>query len=342
VRLRAAALLLLALAVPAAAAPRGELIREEAFNYRIAGRLPPGWKQRESKKLVFTFSIDSIPHAYVHFVRERLAGRVDARHEIKARAPSYRFPGAPAPVSETVGRTTWSGREAVLYTHQAQVKGVQCRRRVTALFVQPFWYELIETIYGEKTSAQEDCRRGLELFRNGFRLLAPPLDPALLRDEKQATIESAEYGFKLTKPKGFRRVPVDTGLDPGCRIAFEDARPGPVRSMRVRLFEYGVRQAFDARKWIDIAFNAFAGVNERASREEVVAPRVPGAAQVRAARFAGVRDNRPVRVLVILLQAESGRVLSLRIKTLDKADARLAAVVRTVLESFEVSSARGP
>jgi len=230
----------------------------------------------------------------------------------------------------------------VLYTHETRIKGVTCRRRVTALFVQPFWYELIETVYGEKTADQEPCRRGLELFRNGFRLLAPPLDPALLRDEEQATIESAEYGFKLTKPKGFRRVPVDTTVDPGCRIVFEDAQPGPVRSMRVRLFEYGVRRAFDAREWMDIAFNAFAGVNEQAAREEIAAPQVPGSARVRAERFAGVRDSRPVKVLVILLQAESGRVMALRIKTLDEADVRFAAPLGTVLNGFEVSSARGP
>ena len=99
-------------AATALAAPEKELVREEAFNYRVVGKLPPGWKRRGDRKMVYAFSIEGIPHAYVYFVRERLRGDVDVEQQILRRAPHYRFPGAPDDAKETTRKTEWAGRPA--------------------------------------------------------------------------------------------------------------------------------------------------------------------------------------------------------------------------------------
>ena len=141
-------LLGLLLAAVAAAAP--ELLRQEPFNFRVVGKLPPGW-QRNGDKLAWAFEIDGIPHAYVHLHRERLRGVVDVEKEVRARVPHYAFPGQPKDAAGAVTTTTWAKRPAVRYELATTVQGIACRRRVTAICVKSVWYELIETVYGERS-----------------------------------------------------------------------------------------------------------------------------------------------------------------------------------------------
>lgn len=317
------------------AAPEKELIREEAFNYRIVGRLPAGWKRRD-RKLSFAFSIDGIPHAYVILVRERLRGTVDVEEQVRKRAPHYRFPGAPKEAKETVRTTVWAGRNAVLYEHETEIKGVSCRRRVTALFASSIWYELIETIHGAESEDEPACALGLHVFRRGFRLLVDPLPPAETETLGPSEIANTVYGFTVSKPKGFRRLAVDTGTDPGCRLAFEAQAADPRKHIRIRLFEYGVRRDFDPAAWLDIFYTGFATLHPDAARSEADAPDIRGAREVVAARFTGTRDKHSIRTLVILMHAESGRVLALRIRTQDGAETDFADAIRSVIAKLQV------
>ena len=317
------------------AAPDEEFIREEPFNYRIVGKLPAGWKRRD-KKLSFAFSIDGIPHAYVVLVRERLRGAVDVEEQVRKRAPHYRFPGAPKEAKETVRTTVWAGRTAVLYEHETEIKGVSCRRRVTALFAKSIWYELIETIHGAETEDEPACAAGLYVFRRGFRLLVEPLPATETETLAESELFNAVYGFTMLKPKGFKRLPVDTGQDPGCRVAFEAQAADPRKHIRVRLFEYGVRKDFDPSTWSDIFFTGFATLHVDVERTGAETPAIRGAREVVATRFTGLRDKHRIRTLVILMHAESGRVLALRIRTQDGAETDFADAIRTVIEKLQV------
>jgi len=305
-------LLLGLLAAPAGAAPAPELLREEAYNYRVLGELPRGWTRR-ADSLVFVFAIDEIPHAYVHLLRARIDGAVDVEAQLKLRAGLYRFPGAPAG-TESVRKSTWAGRDAFLLEHEAQVNGVKCRRRVEAFVALGIWYERIETVYGETTEQMEACHQGLELFRSGFRLLAEPLTEEAKRDSAERTIESAEFGFRLVKPEGFLRKEVDPAADPGLRVAFEMRLPGPRGSVLVRLFEYGVRQDIPPKAWMDILFGGFSSYVANAQRAPAKAPEVKGATETLAERFTGERDGHPVEELLLLVRASGGRTFCLRVR----------------------------
>lgn len=307
---RAAFLLLLLAAAQAHAAPEPELLREEAYNFRVLGELPRGWKRREDA-LVFVFAAEEIPHAHVHLLRGRLEGPVDVEAQLKLRAAHYRFPGAPAG-TETVRKAPWAGHDACLLEHEATVNGVRCLRRVAAFVAAGVWYERIETVYGETTEEIGACREGLDLFRKGFRLLVEPLPPEARTDTDERTVESAEFGFSLVKPKGFVRKQVDLLVDPGLRVAFE-ARPADP-AVLVRLFEYGVRKDIPAQEWMNIFFGGFQEHVGKAARAPADAPAVPGAAETLAERFSGERDGHPVEELVVFVRAESGRIFCLRIR----------------------------
>jgi hypothetical protein len=315
---RALALLVALLATRAAAAPAPELLREEAFNYRVVGELPRGWKRR-GDALVFVFSAEEIPHAYVHLLRGRIEGAVDVEAQLKQRAAHYRFPGAPAG-TETVRKAPWAGRDAFLLEHGATVNGVPCLRRVTAFVAQGIWYERIETVYGETTEEMEACREGLDLFRKGFRLLVEPLTPAEKADVAERVIESADFGFRLVKPEGFLRKEVDLAADPGLRVAFE-ARQDPRRGVLVRLFEYGARKDIPPQAWMDLLFGGFQEHVPKAARAPADPPKVPGADEILAERFTGVREGRTIEELVAVVRAPGGRILCLRIRTTDGAPA---------------------
>ncbi len=312
---RSAALLALILLVtPARAAPEPELLREEAFNYRVLGDLPRGWKRRDDA-LVFVFATDGIPHAYVHLLRDRIEGDVDAAAHLKQRAAHYRFPGAP-PGTETVSKGSWAGRDAALLEHEATVNGVRCRRRVEAFVAAGIWYERIETVYGETTGEIAAGRDGLDLFRKGFRLLVEPLPRDASSDFEERSIESPEFGFRLVKPKGFVRKEVDLVADPGLRVAFE-AKPGEPSRVLVRLFEYGVRRDIPAQAWMDLFFGGFREQVAKAERAPAEAPAVPGAGETLAERFTGERDGHPVSEEILFVRAGGGRIFCLRVRTTD-------------------------
>ncbi len=306
---------LLVLAAAARAAPAPELLREEAFNYRVVGELPQGWKRREDA-LVFVLAVEGIPHAYVHLLRDRLLGPVDVEAMLKQRAAQYRFPGAAAG-AETVGKSSWAGRDASLLEHEATVNGVRCRRRVEAFVAKNVWYERIETVYGETTGEMEACRQGLDLFRKGFRLLVEPLPPEAPTDAAARTVESAEFGFRLVKPKGFLRKEVDLAADPGLRVAFEARSGNPPGSVLVRLFEYGVRDDIAPQAWMDIFFGGFTEHVAKAGRAPAKAAAVPGAAETLAERFTGERDGHPVEEEILFVRATGGRVFCLRTRTIN-------------------------
>jgi hypothetical protein len=301
------------LAGPAGAAPAPELFREETWNYRVLGELPRGWTRR-ADALVFAYAIDEIPHAYVHLLRGHVEGAVDVEKELLRRAGHYRFPGA-GEGTETVRKTTWAGRDAALFEHEAEVNGVRCRRRVEAFVARGIWYERIETVYGATTEEIDACREGLDLFRKGFRLLSPPLTAEETTDRAERTIESAEFGFRLVKPEGFVRKEVDLGADPGLRVAFEKRREDPRHGVLVRLFEYGVRDDIPPKAWMDIFHGGFSSHVANAARAAAEAPEIPGATETLAERFTGERDGRPIEELVVVVRAASGRILCLRTRT---------------------------
>jgi hypothetical protein len=308
--------LFLLLLLPAAQAePAPELLREDAYNFRVLGELPRGWKRREDA-LVFVFASEEIPHAYVHLLRGRIEGAVDVEAQLKLRAAHYRFPGAGAG-TETVKKAPWAGRDACLLEHEATVNGVRCRRHVAAFVAAGIWYERIETVYGETTEEIGACREGLDLFRKGFRLLVEPLPPEARTDTEERTVESAEFGFRLVKPKGFVRKEVDLQADPGLRVAFETQPRDSSGAVLVRLFEYGVRKDIPAQAWMDIFFGGFQEHVGKAARAPAEAQAVPGAAETLAERFSGERDGHPVEEQVLFVRAESGRVFCLRIRGRD-------------------------
>ena len=306
--------LLLLLAATAPAAPPPELLREEAYNCRIVGELPRGWKRR-GDALVFVFAIDEIPHAYVHLLRDRLLGPVDVEARMKLRAAHYRFPGAPAG-TETVSKGRWAGRDAVLLEHEAVVNGVKCRRSVAAFVAQGVWYERIDTVYGEKTEELDACREGLDVFRKGFRLLAEPLTAEEKTDPAEKTIEDRDLGFRLVKPQGFVRKEVDLAADPGLRVAFE-ARLDPRKGVLVRLFEYGVRNDIPPQAWMDIFHGGFLEHVPKALRAPAEAPEVPGAEETLAEKFTGEREGHAIEELVVYVRASGGRIFCLRIRSTD-------------------------
>jgi hypothetical protein len=266
-------------------------------------------------------------------VRDRLDGAIDVEAHLKRRAPHYRFPGA-ADGSETVRASTWAGRDAFLLEHEAVVNGVKCRRRVTALVAADVWYERIETVYGETTEEVAACREGLEVFRAGFRLLAPPVAPADRTDAAEKTIESAEFGFRLVKPQGFVRKEADPASDPGLRVAFEARLADQSRGVLVRLFEYGVRESFDAKSWLDIFFGGFSQSCAKAARAPAASPAARGAAEAHAERFTGEREGRPVEELVVLVRSAGGRILCLRVRSSGGAAEEMKAAVEQVLRGF--------
>lgn len=329
------ALLVCLAAVAYAAAPEKELVRDEPFNFRVVGELPRGWERRPHTT-VWSFGIDGIPHAYVHLVRERLRGNLDVEAQVQKRAKHYRFPGKLEDVKETVGRTEWGGRSAVLFEYSARVRGVLSRRRVTALYVASFWYELIETIYGEETETIDRCRRGLRVFREGFGLLVEPISAEDLEDIGRKTIESEHLGYRIVKPEGFKRIAIDTGQDPGCRVAFGARKGDPHKTVRVRLFEFGVRQTFDPEVWFDVFFGSFATINAPAKRDKTDALKLKGAAHVWAEIFRGNRDEREVRTLLMLAQTASKRIFAIRIRSADGAHEDFKDELRAVLESVEI------
>jgi hypothetical protein len=307
---RTFALLLLGAGV--LATPRGEVLREEDFNYRIIGELPPGWKRAE-RGTAFSFTLDGIPHAHVHLVRQRISNELDVEEQVRSRVSAYRFPDVPAEVVEKIGRTRWAGREAVLYEHRVEAKGVLCRRRVTALHAKSVWYELIETVYGTETD--ERCREGLEVFRKGFRLLTEPLPKGAGLETAKKEITSREMGYRLLKPAGYHVIEVDTAEDPGCRVAFERNWPPGNRHTRVRLFEYGERNGFDSDAWFGAFFRPFSFRHKETRREKVEAPPIPGAREVFAERFVGRRGKLTVSTLIVLARSMRGRVYALFVRT---------------------------
>lgn len=325
---------LLVLAAPLLGAPTPELLREEAYNYRIVGELPRGW-QRRPNTLAFAFAVDDIPHAFVHLVRGHLDGAVDVQEQLLRRASQYRFPGAPEG-AETVRKEPWAGHDAFVLDHEAVVNGVPCRRHVCAMVVAGVWYERIETVYGAATEEMPACRDGLRVFREGFRLLVEPLPAAAREDTAERSIEDPGLGFRILKPEGFVRRDVDLTADPGLRVALEARLPDPRHGVVVRLFEYGVREDLDARKWLDGFFSGFGVYCAKATREPADAPAVRGATGAEAERFRGVREGREIEELLILVRAKSGRVFCLRIRTTGDAGDALAGKIGAILASLQV------
>ena len=321
------------LAGSALAESQTELLREEVYNYRVVGKLPAGWKRRGGS-LTYTYFVDEIPHAYVHLVRERVDDDLDVAAALQRREAQYRFPGAPKEAKGTIGSVTWGGRKTLLYEFRAKVQGVACYRRVTILFDRSIWYEMIETIYGKPP---QQAQQGLDVFRNGFRLLTEPLPEGAAIDAAERTITDKQFGFTITKPQGFVRVAVDPARDPGCRVAFERVAQNGVQHARVRLFEYAVRQKIAPDKWFDIFFGSFSGPHRNVKRAKAKAPEIPGARTVWAERFFGERDKHPVSTLVLIIWGESGRVFVLRLRTQADADRAFAAGLATVVKTLTVS-----
>ncbi len=313
--------LLLLFAATAAFAADPEILREEALNFRVRGTLPQSWIRREGT-MHFVFRVDGIAHAHVQIVAERLAkdAVVDLDEQFRKRAEHYRFPGAPKDAIEKTAEGSWGGQGGRVYEHEVTLGGTLCRRRVTAVFARATWYERIETIYGEGTEEEPTCAQGLRTLRDGFSLLVAPLPPEESAAEAETSIDSEEFGFHLTKPGGFRRLDVDTGTDPGIRVAFERTGPGRNQHLRVRLFEYGIREMFDPAKWIDVFFGSFATDHTEPAREAVAPPTIPGAKRVTATRLRGKRDGFSIETLILLVESPAGRVFALWIRSQEAAD----------------------
>ncbi|MCZ6785806.1 MAG: hypothetical protein O7E54_01445 [Planctomycetota bacterium] len=327
--------ILLALVTTAHAAPEPELLREEVYNYRVVGKLPPGWRRRAGS-LAYTYAIDDVPHAHAHVVRERVKGAFDAAKEIARRATRYRFPGAPKEAKGTTASVTWGGRPALRYDFFATVNGVACHRRVTAMFSGSIWYELIETIYGVP---DDRCKQGLAVLLNGFQILTPPLPKGATRDAAKKILRDDRYGYELLKPRGFLRVAVNPAIDPGCRVSFQRAGPHGVRHARVRLFEYATRTRIAPEKWFDIFYGSFASRHKEARREQIKPPAkgIRGARTVWAEQWSGDRDKHAIRTIVLLVWAKSGRVFVLRIRTQADAAEAFADDLARVTQSLKVS-----
>ncbi|MGQ0613979.1 MAG: hypothetical protein ACT4PV_09610 [Planctomycetaceae bacterium] len=323
-----AALLLL----QGAAACAPELLREEAYNYRITGELPPGWARRGAE-IEFSYTVEGIPHAHIRLVRERVAGEIEPEAALDKRRAFYAFPGAEA--KEPVTAALWAGQPAAVLEHRAELHGVACLRRVTVMEARGIWYERIETIYGD--AAQDaDFLKGAELFRDGFKLLVPPLPRDRAPDTRAETLHDPDAGYRILKPEGWLRREVDPASDPGCRTAFE--RPGSDRRLHAlaRLYEYGPRRGFDLKIWMDSHYRRFAAENEEATREAGEAPKMKGAERALAERYTGKRDKTAIAVSVLLLQSPDGRLFALRITTYGEVDAELRASLEAILAGFEI------
>jgi hypothetical protein len=303
-----------------AAAPKGEVLREEAFNYRVVGTLPTGWQRRE-RTLHFTYRVDGVPHAHVDFARQRVGGQLDLVDAWAKRLEHYRFPAAGEDAEEQESSVEWAGLDALRFECEARLRGVRCRRRVTALYVRPVFFELIETVYGETTEEDPDCRAGLEVFRDGFRLLVRPLPADAATATGAGKVVDEALGYRLDKPDGFLRKQVDLVADPGCRVALERAGPGARQSVRVRLFEYGVYQRFEPERWLDIFDAAFAGRHDAVRREPASAGIVAGARTAGARRLHGLRDGDRIETLVVAARSVEGRVYVLQVRRRNDAPA---------------------
>jgi len=322
---------LLLLAAPLRA--EEEVIREEAYNYRIVGELPAGWK-RAPAKLVFTYEIDGVPHAYVHLIRERLRGELVVHEELKRRARHYRFPGAPKDAPEAIEPVKWAGRDAYRYEHEAKIHGLPCRRVVRAMFDRGVWYECIETHHGEPTPA---ALAGLACFRGGFRLLVEPVPEEEKDDPAARTYADGVFGFRFDKPAGFVRVPVNPAADPGGRLAFERRGPRPGQSVSVRVFEYGVRKQYDPAEWLDLFAGAFGREHTAVKKAPWDPPAAKGAVKTNGVQLEGRRDGKPVVVRIVLWQGPSGRVIGLRTTAHDGAEQAHAASLKALAESFALT-----
>jgi len=321
------------LACCAGAAPKPEVIREERFNYRIVGALPRGWK-RAPDKLAFTYSIDGIPLAYVHFVRERVSGRIDIEAELKSRAQHYRFPGAPKQIEDKLSAIRWGDRSAFLYEHELTIAGVACKRIVRATVDNGIWYECIETLHGEPGIA---VAKGLACFRNGFLLLTRRIPQGELEAPAARTIRDAVYGYRIDKPEGYVFEQPNPGADPGCRLAILRRGPTPGQQLSIRLFEYGVRRKYDPVRWLDLLDGAFRRSHVKARRESAQAPRIAGSVRGNGMRLLGRREDREVVTTIYLWQAESGRVYGLRIVSHADAEKTHAASLKKLVDSLALT-----
>ncbi len=327
-------LLLLALSSEAVdAAPVGEILREESFNYRVLGQLPPGWKQRPGA-LTYVYAVDAIPHAHIHFVRARVGGEIDAAKALRERVEHYRLPGTPRDLQPSFGETLWADRMAARCVFEVRLKGVLCRRRVTALCIGSIWFELIETVYGEKTEEDANCRIGLRAFSRGFRLLVQPLKKEQLTDTRAERITDEELGVSIQKPKGYMRLQVDPARDPGCRIAFHTRTGNPRQTVRVRLFAYGQLARFEPERMIKDQFGAFERLHKGARSEVQAAPTVPGAQAAHAVLFTGLRDGREVQTRVWILRSAENEVFALRIRAGAGAGVPLGESIREIGRSL--------
>ena len=323
------------LAPLSAAKPAPEVVREEAYNYRILGPLPRGWK-REATSLVFTYRVDGIPLAFVHFVRERVSGKVDVAAELDRRREHYRFPGTPKKTVGTIAPTRWGERAAQRYLLEARINGVDCRREVRAVFDRGIWYECIETLHGEP---DKRTLAGLACFRGGFMLLARALPKKELADPAARTMTDAVYGYRLEKPKGYLVEEARPGADPGCRLVLVLRGPKQGQLLSVRLFEYGLRKQYSARNWLSLFFDSFARQHAGAKHTEAQAPRPEGCVQAAGARFVGRSDKREVVATLYLWQTKSGRVFALRILSHGGAAETHAASLKKLVDSFRFTGA---
>jgi len=305
----ASVLLATTVAQVAAAGPTPEVLREEQFNYRIIGVLPRGWK-RTPDKLVYTYAVDGIPLAYVHFVRERVSGTIDVEAELKRRAIHYRFPGAPKQPTEKYTAIRWSDRDAVSYEHELTIAGVACKRIVRAMVDNGVWYECIETLHGEPGPR---VLAGLACFRGGFLLLTRPVAKSALGSTVARRINDAVYGYRIEKPEGYLLQHANPGADPGCRLAILRAGPDAGQQLSIRLFEYGVRKKYNPAAWLDLLEQSFRRSHVKARREKCEAPIIDGAQHGDGMLLFGSRDDRKVETTIYLWQAQSGRVFGLRI-----------------------------
>lgn len=312
-----------------AAAPKGEVLREEAFNYRVVGTLPTGWQRRE-RTLHFTYRVDGVPHAHVDLARQRVVGELDLADAWAKRLEHYRFPAAGEDAREKESAVEWAGLDALRFECEARLRGVLCRRRVTALYARPVFFELIETVYGEKTEEDPNCRAGLEMFRDGFRLLVRPLPADAATATGAGKVVDEALGFRLERPEGFLRKQVDLVADPGCRVSLESTGPGARQSVRVRLFEYGLYKRFEPERWLDIFHASFAGRHDEVRREPAAAGIVSGARSSGARRLFGLRDGDRIETLVVAAQSVEGRVFVLQVRR--RNDAPIPEDLRLVLD----------
>ena len=325
------ALALCLLASLAGAKPKPEVVREEAYNYRILGPLPRGWK-REAASLVFTYRVDGIPLAHVHLVRQRVNGTVDVAAELDRRREHYRFPGTPKQTRGAIAPVHWGDRDAQRYVLTTRINGVDCRREVRAMFDRGVWYEAIETLYGE---ADKRTLAGFTCFRGGFMLLARALPKKEREDPAPRRISDGVYGYRIQKPEGYVIEEARPGADPGCRLVLLRRGPKAGQLLSVRLFEYGLRKQYNARNWLDLFFHAFARAHAGAKTEAIKAPTPAGAVRTDGARFVGRRDGKPVTVTLYLWHARSGRVFALRVLSLGDAADTHAASLKEIVDSVE-------